>query len=87
MISYIRGNLKQIGENMAIWYNRNEKKTLYNTKCKIMQHKWEIMQHKWQIIQYKWETIHKKKNTNWNYTIRMKKHKQHIKQPDWNKYM
>lgn len=24
MISYIRGNLKQIGENMAIWYNRNE---------------------------------------------------------------
>lgn len=44
-----------------------------------MQHKWEIMQHKWQIIQYKWETIHKKKNTNWNYTIRMKKHKQHIK--------
>lgn len=28
MISYIRGNLKQIGENMAIWYNRNEKKTL-----------------------------------------------------------
>lgn len=26
MISYIRGNLKQIGENMAIWYNRNEKK-------------------------------------------------------------
>lgn len=28
MISYIRGNLKQIGENMAIWYNRNEKKNL-----------------------------------------------------------
>lgn len=36
MISYIRGNLKQIGENMAIWYNRNEKKkTLYNTNAKL----------------------------------------------------
>lgn len=59
MISHIRGNLKQIGENMAIWYNRNEKKKLIQHQCKIMQHKWEIMQHKWQIIQYKWETIHK----------------------------
>lgn len=35
LISYIRGNLKQIGENMAIWYNRNEKKTLYNTNAKL----------------------------------------------------
>lgn len=31
MISYNRGNLKQIGENMAIWYNRNEKKKPYTT--------------------------------------------------------
>lgn len=63
---------------MAIWYNRKDK-SLYNTNAKLCNTNEKLCNTNDKLYNTNEKQYIKKKNTNWNYTIRMKKHKQHIK--------